>query len=97
MSSKINKSLLIVSLVAGVFALAVSDALLTPCARAGGPLLLSSDGTPIRWPRVLTRGGPLNSQTVDDNGTVLYRVDSGRLGPLSNAEATGLVDRIFGL
>ena len=40
-------------------------------------------------------GGPLNTQTVDNQGRVLYRVDSGPLGPLSNEEATALADRIF--
>src|SRR4030095_2187622 len=43
------------------------------------------------------RGGPLNTQTVDASGRVLYRVDSGPLGTLTNKQATALVDRIFGL
>ncbi|HSO73293.1 MAG TPA: PPC domain-containing protein, partial [Blastocatellia bacterium] len=59
--------------------------------------LIVIDGAPVKWPRTLTQGGPLGSQTVDAQGNVLFRVDSGPLGPLSNQEATALVDRIFGL
>lgn len=65
-----------------------------PFARAGGPLLVEN-GQPVRW-----ASGPVTgqfSQTVDAQGRVLYRVDSGTLGPLSNAQAVALVDRIFGL
>lgn len=65
-------------------------------AHAGGPLLVFN-GQPVRWSRNEVRGGPLNTQTVDQTGRVLYRVDSGPLGTLNNAEATALVDRIFGL
>src|SRR5262245_586190 len=63
-------------------------------ARAGGPLLVNN-GQPTRWPRTLVQGGPLNLKTVDENGRVLYRVDSGPLGSLSNERAVALVDRIF--
>lgn len=65
-------------------------------AYAGGPLLVL-DGKPVRWARHEVRGGSLNSQTVDAAGRVLYRVDTGRLGTLSEEEATALVDRIFKL
>lgn len=65
-------------------------------AYAGGPLFVNN-GQPLRWPSHEVRGGPLNTQTVDTAGRVLYRVDSGPLGPLTNAQATALVDRIFKL
>jgi pre-peptidase len=63
-------------------------------AYAGGPLGVV-DGQPVRWARREIRGGSLNSATVDGLGRVLYHVDSGTLGPLSQADATALVDRIF--
>ena len=63
-------------------------------AYAGGPLVMVN-GSPVRWARNEVRGGALNSQTVDASGRVLYRVDSGKLGTLSEEEATILVDRIF--
>ncbi|PYP88596.1 MAG: hypothetical protein DMF61_05260 [Blastocatellia bacterium AA13] len=91
-----NKKLIRILPLIALFALAVSGIVLSPSARAGGPLIVNN-GTPIRWPRGLTQGGPLNSQTVNASGTVLYHVDSGPLGTLSNSEATALVDRIFGL
>ncbi len=96
MTVNMNGRLLRALLVGGFFSLAVSGVLLSSPVRAGGPLFVNGT-TPIRWPRTLTQGGALNSQTVDASGTVLYRVDSGPLGTLSNAEATALVDRIFGL
>jgi hypothetical protein len=65
-------------------------------AYAGGPLLVVNN-QPIRWARHEVRGGPLNLQTVDSAGRVMYRVDSGPLGPLTNAQATAFVDRIFKL
>src|SRR5262249_27210801 len=75
--------------------LAASSALIiAPGAKAGGPLIVLN-GQPTRWPRTLTQGGPLNSQTVDAQSRVLYRVDSGPLGPLTNTEAVAIVDRIF--
>src|SRR5215470_599429 len=67
-----------------------------PRSLAGGPLLVQN-GQPTRWPRHEVRGGPLNTQTVDVDGTVLYRVDSGPLGTLTNAQAIHFADRIFGL
>ena len=67
-----------------------------PVAHAGGPLIVI-DGQAVRWARSEVRGGLLNSQTVDEQGRVQYRVDSGRLGSLSNDRAIRLVDRIFGL
>ena len=70
---------------------------LTPGARAGGPLVVSN-GQPVTWARERVVGpAPLNSETVDALGRVVYHVDSGPLGPLSNEEAVALVDRIFGL
>ena len=63
---------------------------------AGGPLLVV-DSHPITWQRTEVRGGPLNTQTVDANGVVQYRLDSGPLGPLSNDQARALADRIFGM
>jgi hypothetical protein len=74
----------------------VAIALAASWSYAGGPLLVM-DGQSITWQRTEVRGGPLNSQTVDASGVVQYRVDSGPLGPLSNAEAVALADRIFGL
>src|SRR5262245_4829604 len=64
---------------------------------AGGPLAFGSNGQPIRWIRTEFKGGPLNSTSVDAQGRVIYHVDTGPLGSLSNAEATALVDRIFKL
>lgn len=82
--------------------LIVSVAILTavvivaaPLVLAGGPLAVI-DGRPVRWARNEVRGGPLNSATVDAQGRVLYRVDSGKLGTLNEAQATAFVDRIFG-
>jgi hypothetical protein len=63
---------------------------------AGGPLLVVNN-QPVRWARHEVRGGPLNLQTVDSTGRVMYRVDSGPLGPLTNEQATAFVDRIFKL
>src|ERR1044072_4968641 len=70
--------------------------LLTINVRAGGPLLTGANGQPVLWSRTPVQGGALNSQTVDGQGRVLYRVDSGTLGSLSNEKAVALVDRIFG-
>ena len=65
--------------------------------RAGGPLLVAGN-RPVLWNRTAITGPPpLNAQTVDAQGRVLYRVDSGPLGSLTNAQAVALVDRIFGL
>jgi hypothetical protein len=66
-------------------------------ALAGGPLLLGPNGQPVLWPRTVIQGGALNSQTVDAQGRVLYHVDSGALGPISNQRAVALIDRIFNL
>ena len=90
--NKISRLRLMLSL-AVVFA---AFAIVAPRAQAGGPLLVSN-GQPTRWPRTLVQGGPLNLKTVDESGRILYRVDPGPLGPLSNANAVGLVDRIFRL
>jgi hypothetical protein len=66
---------------------------------AGGPLFVL-DGKAILWASRNVSGGPLNTQTVavDFLGrrTVFYRVDSGTLGTLSQAEGLHFVDRIFG-
>lgn len=62
---------------------------------AGGPLFVDTTGQPVRWATHMASGGPLSTQTVDAQKRVIYRVDSGGLGPLSNAEAVSLVDRIF--
>ncbi len=92
MNKKLTKpALLTCSVVAAVLAVMIA-----PEVRAGGPLIVI-DGQPVKWPRTLTQGGALGSQTVDAQGNVLYRVDSGPLGPLSNQEATAIVDRIFAL
>ncbi len=78
-------------------ALAVTLGVIVPLAHAGGPLLVV-DRQPVRWARgQVTNPSNPNLKTVDSAGRVLYRVDSGRLGPLSNAEAVGIVDRIFKL
>jgi hypothetical protein len=72
-------------------------ALASTGAFAGGPLLLGPNGQPVLWPRRVIQGGALNSQTVDDQGRVLYHVDSGPLGPISHDRAVALIDRIFNL
>lgn len=65
---------------------------------AGGPLFVFGSKA-IVWADHDVRGGPLDSATVAVSGhgtqTVFYRVDSGPLGPLSNADAVRLTDRIF--
>ena len=78
-------------------AIAAALAAVVPFAHAGGPLLVV-DRQPVRWARgqVVSPSNP-NLKTVDSAGRVLYRVDSGKLGPLSNAEAVKIVDRIFKL
>jgi hypothetical protein len=70
--------------------------LLAISTQAGGPLLTGANGQPVLWSRSVVQGGALNSQTIDAQGRVLYRVDSGTLGSLSNEKAVALVDRIFG-
>ena len=77
--------------------LAITLGVIAPLARAGGPLLVV-DRQPVRWARgqVANPANP-NLKTVDSAGRVLYRVDSGKLGPLTNAEAVRLVDGIFKL
>jgi hypothetical protein len=66
---------------------------------AGGPLFVLN-GVPILWANRVVRGGPLNSTTVtiDAQGrrNVIYHVDQGTLGPMSNAQAVHFADRIFG-
>jgi hypothetical protein len=64
---------------------------------AGGPLMVASNGRPVVWPKQELKGGSIGSNTVNTQGQVLYRVDGGTLGPLTNAEAVKLVDRIFKL
>src|ERR1051325_10673478 len=85
------KSRMIFSLVVAFMALASTAAF------AGGPLLLGPNGQPVLWPRRVIQGGALNSQTVDDQGRVIYHVDSGALGPIAHDRAVALIDRIFGL
>lgn len=83
-----------------IFSLTVVSAfisLVSTGALAGGPLLLGPNGRPVLWPRTVIQGGALNSQTVDEQGRVLYHVDSGALGPISNERAVALIDRIFNL
>lgn len=91
-----NKHIVRVALLVALFAATVVAVIIAPSAQAGGPLIVI-DGVATKWPRTLTQGGPLNSQTVDAQGNIIYRVDSGPLGSLTNAEATAIVDRIFGL
>ncbi|MBX7223462.1 MAG: hypothetical protein K1Y36_26345 [Blastocatellia bacterium] len=62
---------------------------------AGGPLMTTSDGKPVLWAKGPVSGGALNSQTVDAQNRVVYHVDSGPLGTLTNEDGTALVDRIF--
>lgn len=64
---------------------------------AGGPLFVASNGKPVVWSKVETKGGALGSTTVNAQGQVLYRVDGGALGTIPSAEAIKLVDRIFKL
>jgi hypothetical protein len=81
----------------GLAAAALALALIAP-ADAGGPLL-GIDGKPVRWAGHDVRGGPLDTQTVSVDGkgrrTILYRVDSGPLGSLTNQQGLAFVDRIF--
>src|SRR5262245_13162809 len=77
-----------------LMAAAASVALTASLAYAGGPLIVTN-GRPVRWSRSEVRGGVLNSQTVDESGRALYRVDSVPLGPRTNKQATALVDRLF--
>lgn len=91
--NKRSSNLRAILAVAGLFSVLV---IAVPLARAGGPLAIASNGQPVRWPHREIRGGPLNSATVDADGRILYRVDSGTLGPLSEKQATAFVDRIFG-
>ena len=75
---------------------------------AGGPLftLVGSNGqlVPVVWPQpgnqgaslLPVNGGPSNLPDVLANGQVVYRVDSGNLGPLDNTQAVAIVDHIFG-
>jgi hypothetical protein len=71
--------------------------LLTSGTFAGGPLYIGPNGQPVLWPRTVVQGGVLNSQTVDEQGRVLYHVDLGSLGSLPNDKAVALIDRIFNL
>jgi hypothetical protein len=64
---------------------------------AGGPLFVGSNGKPILWSKLETKGGVLGSSTVNPQGQVLYRVDGGALGTIPGPEAVKLVDRIFKL
>lgn len=66
----------------------------SPPAQAGGPLLTLNNGTPSRWTRNQVNS-ICGTQLVRAGGTVEYRTDSGVLGPLSNTQATALVDSIF--
>ncbi|MEW6207893.1 MAG: PPC domain-containing protein [Acidobacteriota bacterium] len=76
--------------------IAAAVAIIAPSVRAGGPLL-TFNGQPTLWARGEVRGGALNSATVDAAGRVLYRVDTGMLGTLTEAQATAIVDHIFDL
>lgn len=77
---------------------ALALALIMGTADAGGPNSINEEtGRPVLWARSEVRGGALNSRTVDADGRVLYRVDSGPLGTIPNAEAVALADHIFGL
>src|SRR5262245_16731260 len=68
-------------------------------AEAGGPLFVIG-GKAILWANRVVTGGPLNSSTVtiDNQGrrNVIYHVDQGTLGPLTNAQAVHFTERIFG-
>lgn len=79
---------------APVLVAAASIAMVCSLAYAGGPLVVMNNQA-VRWPRSEVRGGPLNTQTVDPSGRVLYRVDSGPLGTFTHDQAAALVDRIF--
>ncbi|MGH9822707.1 MAG: hypothetical protein ACREDR_05585, partial [Blastocatellia bacterium] len=85
-------------LAASAFCFSTIVALVTTWAYAGGPLILVN-GKPVTWPQnpsmLPVLGGPQNLETVDAQGNVLYRVDAGTLGPLSNQQATAIVDHIF--
>ncbi|HYM01181.1 MAG TPA: hypothetical protein VEZ90_19635 [Blastocatellia bacterium] len=89
---------LIFRLVICVLSLSTAVALVKTWAYAGGPLFLVNN-KPVTWPQdpsmLPVQGGPQNLPTVDAQGNVLYRVDAGPLGPLSNQQATAIVDHIF--
>src|SRR5438093_7370036 len=91
MKSK-NNFLSLIFVIAMIFALGAAQS-----SYASGPSLVANNGQPIRWARHEVKGGQLNTNTVDAQGRVIYRVDSGPLGTLSNEEAVKLVDRIFKL
>lgn len=78
-------------------ALGVSGAFVS--LQASGPLF-TDNHRPVLWASRTITGGPLGTTTVSVDAagkrTVYYHVDSGPLGPLTNAEAVHLVDRIFG-
>jgi len=59
----------------------VALALAGGAARAGGPLVVTTDGVPVGW---------------DTTSPIPYHTDLGTLGVLSNASATAMVDRLFG-
>jgi len=73
-----------------VFVAAASIAVVCSLAYAGGPLVLINNKA-VRWPHGEVKGGPLNTQTVDPSGRVLYRVDSRPLGTLTHDQAAALV------
>lgn len=79
-----------------VLVAAASIAVVGSLTYAGGPLVVINNQA-VRWPHSEVRGGPLDTQTVDPSGRVLYRVDSGPLGTLTHDQAAALVDRIFNL
>jgi hypothetical protein len=68
-------------------------------AEAGGPLFVQNN-IAILWANRVVSGGPLNSTTVTIDGqgrrNVIYHVDGGTLGPLTNEQAVRFTDRIFG-
>lgn len=81
--------------VMGLLTTAIGLMTLVNHSNAGGPLLVDSRGNPVIWAKGPVAGGPLNSVTVDQDGQVIYHVDSGNLGSIGHDQAVKLVDRIF--
>src|SRR5262249_6720924 len=66
--------------IAGALALGVALLAGAPPVHAGGPLVITTDGTPVGW---------------DVTQPVAYETDRGALGLLTNATATAMVERLF--
>jgi hypothetical protein len=101
-----KRSVLRIALLGSALAVVITS--VTSWVYAGGPLftLVGSNGQSfaVTWPQPTNHGasllplngGPLNLADVLADGTVVYRVDQGTLGPLSQTQFVAIVDHIFG-